>query len=347
MSEQTIVLNPTQYVSFIVEAIKDRAPVLVTGAPGIGKTDLNVQATAIAGADLIVSHPAVEDPTDVKGLPWVVDGAARFLPLGQVARVLNATRPTVWFLDDLGQATPAMQAAYMQWLLARECNGHRLPDHVTILAATNRRTDKAGVSGVLEPVKSRFVSIVELQPDLNAWCTWALAHGIPAEVIAFLRFKPDLLSAFVPTADLTNSPSPRTWAHVGRLLRMSLTPDVLHAVLAGAIGAATATELIAFLRLYATLPSVDAILTNPAAGVIPSAPNTLYALCGALAYRATPANFDRVRQYAERLLAERRGEFATLLVRDAITRHPELTQTQAYIRLQCTELGQIASGART
>ena len=105
-------------------------PLLVTGAPGIGKSDVLAQAATRANAHLILSHPAVSDPTDVKGLPWVAADAkhATFLPFGELDRALNATEPTVWFLDDLGQATPAVQASYMQLLLARRVNGHALPD---------------------------------------------------------------------------------------------------------------------------------------------------------------------------------------------------------------------------
>ncbi len=75
---------------------------------------------------------------------------------------MTATKLTACFIDDLGQATPAVQAAAMQLILARTLNGHRVSDHVVFIAATNRRTDRAGVSGILEPVKSRFATLVEL-----------------------------------------------------------------------------------------------------------------------------------------------------------------------------------------
>src|SRR6185436_20188967 len=108
-------------------------------------------------------------------------------------------RPCLWFLDDLGQAPPAVQASYMPWLLERECAGNRLPDHVVVMAATNRRTDRAGVAGVLEPVKSRFASIVTLEPDVDEWCDWAIKQPfMPPEVVAFIRFRPETLNQFVP-----------------------------------------------------------------------------------------------------------------------------------------------------
>lgn len=337
-------MRPHELSELLSAAIAARKNVLITGAPGIGKSDVVAQACAAAGAKLVISHPAVVDPTDVKGLPWVTDGAATFLPLGELAEVLASTEPTVWFLDDFGQGAVMTQQAYMQWLLARRCGTHVLPDCVTILAATNRRTDRAGVTGVLEPVKSRFATIVELAPHLDDWCAWAFTHEIPAELIAFLRFRPDLLSDFKPSADLTNSPSPRTWAHVAELLAMPLSPAVMQIALAGAAGEGAATEFNAFRRLYAELPNIDGILIDPDASKLPTAPATLYAVATALGMKATPKNFPRVARYAERLTQAQHGEFAALLLRDAVRRDAAIMQTSAFVKLASGELGQLIAG---
>lgn len=326
------------------ESINDRRPLLITGAPGIGKSDIIAQAAAAAGADMILSHPAVADPTDTKGLPWVVDGAAHFLAFGELQRAISATRPTVWCFDDLGQATPAVQAAHMQLLLARRVNEHAVSEFVTMIAATNRRIDRAGVTGILEPVKSRFVSIIELQADVDSWCRWALDNDVSPELIAFLRYRPDLLSAFVPSNDLTNSPTPRTWSNAARILRWDLPSAVKHEVLAGAVGDAAATELIAFLRIVATLPNIDQILLTPTTAPIPTAPASLYAVATALAYRATKGNFARVAQYVTRLM-DGHAEFAALCVRDCERRCPGIVETMAYVGLATGDYGQLLSGS--
>lgn len=338
-------MTPKELQAVLVAAIAHRENILITGAPGVGKSDIVSNACTQSGADLILSHPVVEDPTDAKGLPWLTDGRADFLPFGQLRKAMTATTRTVWFLDDFGQATQAVQAAYMQLLLAREVNGHRISDDVTFIAATNRRTDRAGVSGILEPVKSRFASIVTLEPTIDDWCNWAIDHDMPVELIAYLRFKPDHLSAFTATADLTNSPTPRTWAAAGRLLSWDLPPATRHELLSGAIGEGAAVELLAFLRLYAELPNIDQILIDPASAVLPTTPAASYAVCTALAHRATAGNFARVAQYAQRLIDAAKAEFAVLLVRDAMRRQPDIAQTSAFVRLVTSaELSNIFSG---
>lgn len=336
-----------QALQLLAAAITRRKPVILTGAPGIGKSDIVAQAAAQADADVILSHPAVSDPTDAKGLPWVAPDAthATFLPFGDMARAMRAERTTVWFLDDLGQAPAAVQASYMQLLLAREVNGHKLPDCVTFVAATNRRTDRAGVAGILEPVKSRFASIVELEAHIDDWTKWALGSGrIPPELVAFLRFRPDLLSAFQPSADLTNSPSPRTWSNAADILTWQLPRDVQAEALSGAVGQGAATELLGFLSMFAQLPSIDGILMDPDHAGIPGEPSARYAVVTALAARAGEAAFPRVARYAERLHAAGAGDFAALLVRDSVRRHPGVVQTPAFVQLASGGLSNLLTG---
>lgn len=343
-------MDPAALEAFLAQAIAARLPVLVTGAPGIGKTDVITGAAAQAGADLIISHPVVEDPTNAKGLPWPdKEGkTATFLPFGELARAINAKKPTVWFLDDLGQAPPMVQASYMQLLLARRVNNHVLPDCVTFVAATNRRTDRAAVSGILEPVKSRFATIVELVPNLDAWCAWAFKHGVPAELIAFLRFRSPLLCAFEASADLTNSPVPRTWAHVSKLLALPLPPAVQLAAISGAVGQGAAIEFASFQQLYAELPTIDSILKDPNASQLPTKPATLYAVCTALGMRMTMKNFPMIARYGERLWKEaNRGEFAALLLRDCVRHDHAVMETQAFVKLASTELGALIAGTKS
>jgi hypothetical protein len=259
-------------------------------------------------------------------------------------RAMNATKPTVWFLDDLGQASPAVQAAKMQLLLAREIQGHKISDQVTFVAATNRRTDRAGVSGILEPVKSRFCSIVELAPDLDSWCNWAIDRNVHPLLIAFLRFKPELLCNFTATNDLVNSPVPRTWNHVNKLLAMKLSPSLLSIAIAGAVGEGAATEFMAFMKLYEQLPNIDQILIDPKSVAIPTNPAVLYSLAGALAMKANSTTFNAITSYVNRLVAADHAEFGVLCVRDCLRRDNSLRHSQAFVKMASGEIGKLISG---
>lgn len=339
-------ITPKQLAKLLTATIANNLPILITGAPGIGKSDIVAQAAKDAGADIIISHPAVADPTDAKGLPWPKAGAdeATFLPFGELARALNATTKTVWFLDDLGQASPAVQASFMQLLLARRVNGHVLPDCVTFVAATNRRTDRAGVAGILEPVKSRFATIVELVTKIDDWCQWALDTNINPMLIAFLRYREELLSKFEASADLTNSPVPRTWHHLAKVEALNLPSAIELVAFAGAVGEAAATEYLAFRAMASSLVNIDAILLNPDTAKVPDKPNELYATTVGLAARANDQTFSRIGIYANRMIDAQHGEFAVMMIRDAVRREPKLTYTDTFVRLNSGALGQLLTG---
>lgn len=331
-------VTPKQLLKALILAIKNRLPILIKGRPGVGKTDIVSQATKEASARLIISHPVVSDPTDFKGLPFAdADGkTARFLPFGDLAELSNAQEETVFFLDDLGQAPASVQAACMQLILARRINGHTVSNNVTFIAATNRREDKAGVMGILEPVKSRFASILELIPDVNQWRQWALSAGLPMELIAFIGFRPSLIDGFKATQDLVNTPSPRTIHNIGKLMLAGTPSDLEFPLFSGAAGEGFSTEFLAFLRIYRNLPNPDLVLMQPGSAEIPTDPATLYALCGALAARASDQNFARLIEYANRLSQEehggmKHGEFSLMLITDILQSKPELKNTKAFI----------------
>jgi len=319
-------MKPSQLEAFLKSAIPARMPVLIKGAPGVGKTDLVTQACHATGTDLIVSHPVVDEPIDYKGLPALKEDHAEFLPFGSLRKLIAADRPTVYFMDDLGQAPPAVQAAAMQLILARRINGFAVADDVCFLAATNRRQDKAGVAGILEPVKSRFVSIVELDPDVEEWAAWAAAHQMPPELVAFIRFRPQLLFDFVPTSEMTNSPCPRTVANVGRLMVLGLPEPLEFEAYAGAAGEGFATELMGFLKICRQLPDPRLILLNPEEAFVPADPATLYAVCTALARLVTPAGMATLVSYARHLPEE----FSVLLMTDCERQNPAVVATRAY-----------------
>lgn len=340
-----ISINPKKASILLDRFLNASTPVLLTGAPGVGKSSLVEAACKTAGFDLILSHPVVSDPTHASGLPWLDkdNESAKFLPFGDLAKAMRATRPTAWFLDDLGQASPAVQASYMQLLLAREVNGHKLPDCVTFVAATNRRNDRAGVSGILTPVLSRFGTIVEVTVSIDDWTEWALGANIPPELIAFLRFRPDLLHAFDAKKlanDMENFPCPRTWEFAGRALQMQLPEDLEFVATAGAVGEGAAIELRAFLSMLRShLPNPDQIILDPDNAMIPERPDMLWAVCTALTKKASDTNCGRVFQYAERLHAGGKSEFATMMVKDIIRQNPDVCNTPSWAQLAVSNLG--------
>ena len=322
-------MRPKELFELLKVTIKAGLPVLIKGAPGVGKTDVGKQATEAVGAGLYIFHPAVSDPCDYKGQPAVVKGkdgkmTAEFLPYGDLRALIEVTRPTVAFIDDLGQAPAVVQAAAMQLILGRRVNGHRISDEVVFIAATNRREDRAGVTGILEPVKSRFATIVELEVHVDDWCAWALRNNVPSELIAFIRFRPQLLMTGFATNDIVNHPCPRTVTFAGKLFSAGLRS---HEALKGAVGDGFASEFLGFVKVWESLPSLDGILLDPIAASVPTEPAAVFAVAVGLARLTTSQNAARVVKYAQRLPEE----FGVLCVRDALRVCPQTSNNREFI----------------
>lgn len=322
-------MKPSELKEYLKFAFKNNRPTLITGKPGIGKSDLVDQVTKEIDFDMILDHPVVSDPTDFKGLPFQMNGRADFLPYKNLRRAIEAERPTVYFLDDLGQAPVSVQAAVMQLLLARQVGEHRVSDNVVFVAATNRKEDKAGVTGLLEPVKSRFTGgIIELEVSSDDWVIWALNNGMPIELISYIRFKPNTFDDAKLTKDLKNSASPRTVAGVGKVQNAGLDKRFHLEVFKGIAGEAFASEYCAFLKFFDEMPNIDEIILNPEGVDIPTSPGVKYALTGALSARASSTTIEPIIKYTNRMEGELQAACLKNIAHDASKK--EVFRTRAF-----------------
>lgn len=312
---------------FLKWSFKKNYPILIKGAPGIGKTDIVTSAAAKVKYDLLVMHPVVDSPIDYKGLGAIVEGEAIFLPYGNLKRLIDAEKPLVVFFDDLGQAPASVQSAVMQLLLARSLNGKRISKFVRFVAATNRREDKANVSGILEPVKSRFASIVELEVDVNSWLVWAEKNKMPSSLIHYIQWRPNMLLDFKPTRDIENSPCPRTVAFVGKMINSNIPKSVLFEGIKGAAGEAFATEYTAFMRVYKELPTVKEIQSNPNGCKLPTEVSAKFAVMGMVLDAITAENMGKFLTYLDRL----GNEITTATMKLCSVKKPEVCKNTDYI----------------
>jgi len=322
-------MKPSAVLTVLRALLPANEPVLLTGSPGLGKTDVIRAAAQALDYEVWLSHPVVSDPTDFKGMPTITtDGTRRtaeFLPFGDLWRLINTETPLVAFFDDIGQAPPMVQAAVMQLVLARRIDNHQVSPHVRFVGATNRREDKAGVTGLISPLLDKFTAVIAVTFDLEDWLQWALRHEMPDRLLAFARFRPELFGTHTPSAVLEKSPTPRSIAGLGRLVNLGLK-DL--AILTGAVGPAFAAEYVAFDATYEHLPDIDAILTSPKKVPVPAktAVAVRYATLGALVSRASPATFAALVTYISRW----EKEYQVLFFKDALRRVPALIDHAAF-----------------
>lgn len=311
--------------SHAAEAIKActavRQPLFVWGQPGVGKSAVIKQLAAESNRELIDLRLSLLDSVDLRGFPHMRDARMHFATPIFLPTDPNSTG--ILFLDEMNAAQPSTQAAAYQLVLDRRLGEYKLPDGWSIIAAGNRETDQGVTYTMPAPLANRFVHI-DFEVHFDDWRAWAIAAGIKPEVVNFINFRPGVLNDFDP--DKRAFPTPRAWEFVDRVLGSNSNPIVERGLIAGAVGDGASAEFAAFLKIFRNLPNPDAILMNPKNAPVPTDLATLYALCGALAARASEANFERLVEYCDRL----KEEFQVLCVRDAVTRNRDLASTQAF-----------------
>jgi hypothetical protein len=259
---------------------------------------------------------------DLRGLPFLgADHTAKWA----TPDFLPKDGEGILFLDELNAASAMVQAGCYQLVLDRRLGEYTLPEGWSIIAAGNRETDRAVTTRMPTPLRNRFTHL-NFEVDVQEWCEWAIQSAICPEVIAFIRFKPDLLSAF--DRDANAFPSPRSWEFVSRILKSAPAREIEHDLFSGTVGDGAATEFSAFLRTFRDLPNIDAILLNPHREPVPDNAAAQYAVASALAHYASDTNFDRVCTYLERMPTE----FSVLCVRDASLKQPSVRNTAGYTK---------------
>ena len=317
-------MNAKELIGLLKVSIQNKLRLLVVGPPGCGKTAIVRQVCKDLSVPLVFLHPAVSDPTDFKGLPGIVNGQAEFLAYGDMRHLSEVKTRTVVFADDLGQAPTSVQAALMQPLHGGVINSHKLSEELVWVAATNDTKDCAGVSGLIEPLKSRFHSIVKLETTLEDWREWAVRNEMPVSLIAYLSKFPQQLNMFTPTKQLSNSPCPRNWEAVGRWLNAGVTsPEVL----AGSIGQAVAAQLVLFLGSMDKLPALDDILARPDSTEVPREGHYRWAVAVGLAQVVRQNTVAPALAYLSRM----NKSFEVLFIKTMLARDSSLANCHAYV----------------
>jgi hypothetical protein len=235
-------------------------PVMLWGAPGIGKSDIINQIGERNNALVIDIRLSQMEPSDLRGIPFRDGNLVEWATPAMLPNAERHGETGILFLDEITSAVPSVSAAAYQLILDRRLGEYEVPNGWAIFAAGNRQGDR-GVSYTMPaPLANRF-SHFEVDINLDDWVAWAYKHSIDERIIGFLRFRPELLFDFDPAHNPVAFPSPRSWEFAHRaLLKFNDHPELLLGTLQACVGPSAGIELKAFVDSLDQMPDLDAIL---------------------------------------------------------------------------------------
>jgi len=295
-------------------------PAMLWGPPGVGKSQMVAQVAAKHKAPVIDIRLSQMEPSDLRGIPFRTDDSVEWAVPSMLPDAKRHGPKGILFLDEITSAPPSVSAAAYQLILDRKLGNYEVPEGWAIFAAGNRQGDRGVTYTMPAPLANRF-SHYDVDVNLDDWVAWAWDHNINERVIAFLRFRPDLLFDFDPAHNPVAFPSPRSWEFAHNALhKFEDHPELFLGALQACVGPAAGVELNAFIESMELMPDLDAIIAGEKVDT-PKEIDLQYAVAAALVGRAIQAKAqDNAQQVMGKILAYakkfRQKEMGVMLVSD-------------------------------
>ena len=295
-------------------------PVMLWGPPGVGKSQMVAQVASTHNVPVIDIRLSQMEPSDLRGIPFRTDDSVEWAVPSMLPNAERHGPKGILFLDEITSAPPSVSAAAYQLILDRKLGNYEVPEGWAIFAAGNRQGDRGVTYTMPAPLANRF-SHYEVEVNLDDWVAWAWDRGINERLIAFLRFRPDLLFDFDPAHNPVAFPSPRSWEFAHNALhKFEDHPELFLGALQACVGPSAGIELKAFMDSLDQMPDLDLII----AGENVQAPKEIdlqYAVATALVGRAIQAKGkDNAQEVMGKILAYakkfRQKEMGVMLVSD-------------------------------
>lgn len=320
------------------ELAKVLPPLMVWGAPGLGKSSILRQVAKGLGIGFIDVRLAQREPVDIRGLPVPKDDRVEWLVSADWPR--DPKSRGIILFDEITAADRSLQVAAYEFILDRRLGDlYTVPDGWYICAAGNRTEDRAVATTMSSALANRFMH-VELAEDVESWVSWARISDIQPSLIGFLRFRPGMLFNQKDENLERGWPSPRAWERVSRMLDiMAAEPEeIVRKMVYGLVGNRAGVEFMEFRKMSASFDDALEMMCSPEKEIaVPQRADMKYALCSAVAYHVwrgtSDADATRRLDGFYRIAKALPSDFASMLMMDAMSGGGVISKSDACDRL--------------
>lgn len=219
-----------------------KIPVLVHGAPGIGKSQVLKQVADELGIGFLPLMLSQFPSEDVAGLPVPRkkdDGG--FITIRSLPDFLPTSGKGILFFDEINQAQPSVLNAIFQLILDRKLagNSYTLPEGWVVFAACNDVEHNQNITEFEPPWNDRFLHI-NFKPTSDEWLKYA-KEKFNNKTYAFLKsYKETIFASEREMNEKIVFQTPRSWERVSNLENSydagNITDEMLLWMVSGLVG---------------------------------------------------------------------------------------------------------------
>ena len=218
-----------KYGNYKIERVRQR-PILVIGAPGIGKTAIMEQVSSEMGIGLVSYSMTHHTRQSAIGLPFIekkIFGGKEYSVseytmseiISSIYKYIEETgiKEGILFLDEINCVSETLAPAMLQFLQYKTFGNTPIPEGWIIVTAGNPPEYNKSVRefdvATLDRVKK-----IDVEPDFDVWKEYALKKGIHNSIVSYLEIKKSNFYFIESTVDGKAFVTARGWEDLSDMI---------------------------------------------------------------------------------------------------------------------------------
>ena len=224
-------LMKDEYGEYVIPSVHQR-PVLLLGAPGIGKTQIMEQAARECGVALVAYTITHHTRQSAIGLPFISKkeyggreySTTEYTMSEIVASIYNRMTETgldegILFIDEINCVSETLAPAMLQFLQCKSFGNHEIPKGWVIVAAGNPPEYNKSVRE-FDVVTLDRVKKIMVEPDYQAWREYAYKENMHPAILSYLELRNNCFYRMETTIDGKQFATPRGWEDLSRMMEV-------------------------------------------------------------------------------------------------------------------------------
>lgn len=224
-------LKKDQYGQYMIPRERQR-PVMLLGAPGIGKTAIMEQIAHELGIGLVAYSITHHTRQSALGLPFIIErnyGGLEFkiteYTMSEIiAAVYNQIdeqgyQNGILFIDEINCASETLAPTMLQFLQNKTFGTHKVPEGWIIVGAGNPPEYNKSVKE-FDIVTMDRIKTVEVEPDFKIWKEYAYLRQMNNAVISFIDAFPKNFYFAETHVDGLKIVTPRGWEDLSYIIKL-------------------------------------------------------------------------------------------------------------------------------
>lgn len=217
--------------NYRIPAIRQR-PILLMGAPGIGKTQIMEQIAKECGVGLVAYTITHHTRQSAVGLPMIAEetydgerySVTEYTMSEIIASVYRCIRDEgkkegILFIDEINCVSETLTPAMLQFLQCKTFGNRPVPQGWVIVAAGNPPEYNKSVRD-FDMVTLDRVRLIEVEAELDVWMNYAADKHIHGVILSYLQLRPKNFYRVETDVDGLRFVTARGWEDLGALMQV-------------------------------------------------------------------------------------------------------------------------------